>query len=55
MGSSHWRKICGIRTGRGVRRDTLKKASQDLVKNTYNIEVNDDESDAICLGMAYIK
>lgn len=53
--ASHWRSICGIRTGRGVKRQTLKKASQTLVKNTYNIDVNDDISDAVCIGMAYIK
>lgn len=52
--SSHWRKVCGIRTGRGVRRQTLKKASQDLVKQLYKIQVNDDVSDAILIGVAYI-
>lgn len=52
--ASHWRSICGIRTGAGIRRDTLKKASQTLVKSVYNIDVNDDISDAVCLGMAYI-
>ena len=53
--ASHWRKVCQIKTGRGVNREDLKKASQSLVKATYNIDVNDDISDAICLGMAYIK
>ena len=53
--ASHWRKLCGIKTGRGIKREDLKKASQDLVKKTYNINVNDDISDSICLGIAYIK
>ncbi len=53
--ASHWRKVCGIKTGRGIKREALKKASQQLVKATYNIQVNDDISDAVCLGMAYIK
>ena len=53
--ASHWRSICGIKTGRGIKRQQLKKASQQLVKATYNIDVNDDISDAICLGMAYVE
>lgn len=51
----HWRRICGIHTGPGVKREALKAASQRLVKMIYNINVNDDISDAICLGIAYIK
>lgn len=53
--SSHWRSLCGIKTGRGIKRQSLKAASQKLVKDKYNIDVNDDVSDAICLGMAYVK
>ena len=53
--ASHWRRICGIKTGRGIKRENLKKASMQLVKNQYGIKVNDDISDAICLGLAYIK
>ena len=45
----------GIHTGKGIKRDELKKKSQFLVKNIYNIDVNDDISDAICIGIAYIK
>ncbi len=53
--SGHWRRICGIQTGPGIRRETLKANSKRLVKMIYNINVNDDISDAICLGIAYIK
>lgn len=53
--ASHWRSVCGIRVGRGIKREELKKASQRLVQMIYNIQVNDDISDAICLGIAYIK
>ena len=52
--ASHWRSLCGIKTGRGIKRDTLKKASIQLIKKEYNISVNDDISDAICLGRAYV-
>ena len=35
--ASHWRSICGIHTGRGIKRDELKSASIKLVKMIYNI------------------
>ena len=53
--ASHWRAQVGMKTGRGIKRENLKKASIELVKNTFNMQVNDDVSDAICIGMAYIK
>ena len=52
--ASHWRKVCGIKTGRAIKREQLKKASQSLVKERFNIQVNDDISDAICLGISYL-
>lgn len=52
--ASHWRKQCGIKTGPTMKRKDLKQASQKLVKAIYGIEVNDDISDAICLGIAYL-
>ena len=52
--ASHWRKICNIKTGRGVRRESLKKSDVLFVKSKYNIDVNDDEADAICIGYAII-
>ena len=53
--ASHWRKQCGIKTGRGITRDQLKRSSKNLIKGIYNIDVNDDISDAICIGLAEIK
>lgn len=50
---SEWRKKCGIQTGRGVRRDSLKVADIEFVKGKYGLSVNDDEADAICIGCAY--
>ena len=52
--ASEWRKKCGIRTGRGIKRDTLKAADVKFVKDNYNLEVNDDIADAVCIGHAYI-
>lgn len=50
--ASEWRKKCGIHTGRGVRRDSLKPLDMAFVKNQFDISVNDDEADAICIGFA---
>ena len=52
--ASQWRKRCGIHTGRGVKRESLKPKDIQFVKDTYNIKVNDDIADAICIGHAYI-
>ena len=51
--ASEWRKKCGIRTGRGITRDMVKAADIKFVKDTYNIDANDDICDAICIGYAY--
>ena len=48
--SSHWRKMVGIKTGRGIARTELKKKDIELVKQLYNIDVNDDIADAILIG-----
>jgi Holliday junction resolvasome RuvABC endonuclease subunit len=51
---SSWRAACGIHTGRGVRRDSLKSADIKFVEDTYDIKVNDDIADAIGIGHAYV-
>lgn len=51
--SSEWRKKCGIRTGRGIKRETVKASDIAFVKTNYNLDVNDDIADAICIGWAY--
>ena len=48
-----WRKDCGIKTGRGIKRESLKRADIQFVKDNYQIDVNDDIADAICIGHAY--
>lgn len=49
VGASTWRKWCGIKQG-GANRETLKFRDVEFVKNNYNLEVNDDIADAICIG-----
>lgn len=51
---SEWRKACGIQTGRGIKRESLKTADIQFVKETYGISANDDEADAIGIGHAYV-
>jgi Holliday junction resolvasome RuvABC endonuclease subunit len=46
---SSWRSKIGIHTGRGIKREELKKADIEYVKNKYGIEANDDICDAICI------
>lgn len=55
MTASHWRKLCGFKLGAGVTRAKLKQTSMKLVKGIYKIDVNDDISDAICLGIAKLQ
>ncbi len=54
MYPSEWRKVCGIKQGRGVQRSTLKQSDINFVKQKFNLQVNDDIADAIGIGYAYI-
>jgi Holliday junction resolvasome RuvABC endonuclease subunit len=51
---SHWRKMCGIKTGSGIKRESLKPKDIAFVKNQFGISVNDDIADAICIGFAAV-
>ena len=50
---SSWRSKLGIKTGRGVKRESLKQADVNYVKDKYGIDANDDVADAICIHDAY--
>lgn len=52
--SSEWRKICGIHTGRGVKRESLKPRDKAFVQSQFGLSVNDDIADAICIGFAAV-
>ena len=47
-----WKSILGIR---GKARAEQKRNAQKYVINTYNVKATQDESDAICIGAAYLK
>ena len=49
---SSWRASIGIKTGRGIKRTTLKQKDIEFVKEKWGYDVNDDEADAICIGFA---
>lgn len=50
--ASSWRSKCGIHTGRGIKRESLKANDIAFVKNQFGLDVNDDVADAICIGCA---
>lgn len=52
---STWRATIGIKNGRGIKRESLKQADISFVKERYNILVNDDIADAICLGISQLE
>ena len=49
---SSWRASLGIKNGRGIKRTSLKEADIKYVQEKYDILVNDDEADAICIGLS---
>ncbi len=51
---SEWRKYVKLQAF-GRKRVEFKQASIKYVKDNFNKEVNDDEADAICVGIAYCK
>lgn len=50
--ASEWRAKCGIKTGRGIRRETLKVKDIQFVQGQFGIKVGDDAADAIGIGFA---
>ena len=53
VGATEWRAAIKIRQGRGVKRDEVKSRDIQYVKEKYNITVNDDQADAICIFDSY--
>ena len=52
--ASEWRAKCGIQTGRGIKRETLKTRDVKFVQDQFSIKVNDDIADAIGIGFAAV-
>lgn len=53
--SSHWRSKAGLKVGKGIKRQALKKQAIDKVTELYNIKVNDDVAEAILIAYSKIK
>lgn len=53
--SSHWRKIVGIKTGRGITRAQLKPIDVAKANELFNLNTkNDDIADAVLIGWSYV-
>lgn len=55
ISTTEWRSILKIKQGRGIKREQLKPLDIQYIKNKYNLIVNDDQADAICIFDAYCK
>lgn len=52
---SEWRSACGIKTGRGIVRESLKSSDIAFVEQKFGFTpANDDIADAIGLGYGYL-
>ena len=47
---SEWRKVVGLRQSSKIKREVLKAEAIAAVKQEYNMELTDDESEAILLA-----
>ena len=47
---AEWRASVGIPTGRGIHREDQKASAIKAVKIEYNLDLGDDEAEAICLA-----
>ena len=52
---SSWRAACGIKNGRGIKRENQKQQDINFVEEIFNISVNDDIADAIGIGYSQVK
>lgn len=49
---SKWRSFCQFRQGPKVKRQELKDQAIQYVKEHYNLDLSEDECEAICIGEA---
>lgn len=52
---SKWRKYLNFIQSSGIKREQLKEQSIKYVLEHYNLNVTDDEADAICIADAVVK
>jgi len=54
---TEWRKVCGIKTKDGrksLKREEIKANTIAYIKESLNINVLEDEADAICIGKYFV-
>lgn len=49
---SKWRSVLHFRIGSGVKRQELKAQAIQYIKDAYNLELSEDECEAICINEA---
>lgn len=49
---SQWRKALGFNQGPKIKRQELKQQSVDFIKEKYGLELQEDECEATCIGVA---
>ncbi len=49
---SEWRSVLKFQMGAKVKRDVLKAQAADYIKEHYNLNINIDEAEAICINEA---
>lgn len=52
--ASEWRSKLGMQAAKR-KREEYKELSKQYVLDEYGLDVTDDESDSICIGVAYVK
>lgn len=52
---TQWRKQLSFSQGKNVKREQLKEQSVKYVFDNYELNVDDDEADAICIADAVLK
>lgn len=51
---SKWRSKLLFKQGRGIKRDELKRQAIDYVKDKFDMDCNEDEAEAICIGLSQV-
>lgn len=49
---SQWRKVLSYKQGAKVKRQELKQQSIDYIKENFNLELSEDECEAVAIGVA---
>lgn len=51
---TEWRSVLHFRQGKSIKRAELKRQAQEFVFEKYNLTLEEDICDAICIGKAFV-